>query len=229
MENSILIVEDDENLQLVLKDNLQVANYQVEAVETGQLAQQSVERTVFDLIILDIMLPDTDGYQLCQHFRANNVKAMILMLTARSLEDDIVKGFEAGADDYLIKPYRLRELLMRVKALLRRQATTQVIDFHFSNFSVDMNSRSVSLKDNQDPQLTKKEFDLLHYFIANRNRALTRQQILDSVWGVNVVVDERTVDNFVSNLKKKLLWNSNSNYCFSSLRGVGYRFEYSDD
>jgi DNA-binding response OmpR family regulator len=226
MTQSILIVEDDENLSLVLQDNLSEQGYQVDVAATGTEARSLADSKSFDLIVLDIMLPDTDGYQLCREFRAGAQKdAMILMLTARSLEDDIVQGFEVGADDYLTKPYKLREFLLRIKALLRRQNNLSPTSIQFGRVRVDTESRQVYLDNDEEIPLTKKEFDLLEYFVINRNRALTRGQILDKVWGASIIVEERTVDNFVSNIKKKLQWTEDENFRIVSLRGIGYRME----
>ncbi len=221
---SILIVEDDETLSLVLADNLNEAGYQVQTADTGSKASQQLKNQTFDLIILDIMLPDTDGYSLCLSIRQAKIQSMILMLTARSLEDDIVKGFDAGADDYITKPYRLRELLSRVSALLRRQHPEEP-PFDFRPFTINKNSRQLFDEKNSEIILTRKEFDLLEYFLQNRNRALTRTQILNTVWGETIVVEERTVDNFVSNLKKKLNWTQQSTFRIVSIRGIGYRME----
>jgi len=221
----ILVVEDDNNLSLVLADNLNEAGYKVQTADTGKKATLLLSQTDFDLIMLDIMLPDTDGYSLCRHIRETNTKSMILMLTARSLEDDIVKGFDAGADDYITKPYRLRELLSRVRALLRRQLPEGNSSLNFDGFKVNLDSRQLFSKENNEIILTKKEFSLLEYFLRNRNRALTRIQILDTVWGENIIVEERTVDNFVSNLKKKLNWQQTSSFRIVSIRGIGYRME----
>jgi DNA-binding response OmpR family regulator len=150
---------------------------------------------------------------------------MVMMLTARTLEDDIVRGFEAGAQDYLTKPYRLRELLMRVRALVRRAGTPPPQVMSFAGFSLDLGKRALSRGDGSTIELTRTEFDLLAYLVRHRDRALTRQEILDTVWGQDVVVDPRTVDNFVSNLKKKLGWTSTSGFTIHTIRGVGYRME----
>ena len=225
---SILLVEDDDTLALVLADNLVEAGYQVHSASTGKQANALLSENSYELIMLDIMLPDTDGYSLCRSIRERNIKSMILMLTARSLEDDIVSGFEAGADDYITKPYRLRESLSRIKALLRRHTPGVAESFDFSPFKINRNSRQVFDEEGQEIGLTKKEFDLLEYFLQNRNRALTRDQILNTVWGQNIIVEERTVDNFVSNLKKKLHWNQNSSFRIVSIRGIGYRMEVNE-
>lgn len=224
MTNAILIVEDDENLRLALADNLEGEGFRVEVAETGVSARAALERESFDLIVLDIMLPDTDGYTLCRGLRENGNTVPVLMLTARTLEEDLVRGFEAGADDYVAKPYRLAELLARVRALLRRGAP-KTSTLGFADFSLDLDGRKLTRGTGELVELTRKEFDLLAYLLENRDRALPRQQILDAIWGEDVIVDARTIDNFVSSLKKKLGWSADAGYRIETVRGVGYRFE----
>ena len=222
---AILIVEDDPNLRLVLTDNLEEAGYRLVAVGRGVDALMKVGQQTFDLIILDIMLPDQDGYSLCKRIRDEGYGARILMLTARTLEEDVVRGFEAGADDYLGKPYRLRELMARVRALLRRPGAMSSDLIAFGGFTLDPVRREVLDAQGQALTLTKTEFDLLAFLLKNRDRALTRDEILDAVWGADLVIDPRTVDNFVSSLKKKLSWTNDSPFAIRTLRGVGYRME----
>jgi DNA-binding response OmpR family regulator len=222
---SILIVEDDTNLRLTLTDNLQDEGYAVFGAASAKEAQAMLAQRAFDLLILDVMLPDGDGYSLCRQLRTQGVKSMVLMLTARTLEDDIVRGFEVGAQDYLGKPYRLRELLARVAALLRRAGSEPPRVMGFGGFTLDLARRSLTRAGGSEVELTRTEFDLLAFLLRHRDRALTRDEILDAVWGTDVVVDPRTVDNFVSSLKKKLLWTSESPWAIHTLRGVGYRME----
>jgi DNA-binding response OmpR family regulator len=222
---SILIVEDDANLRIGLRDNLVDDGYDVAAASNAREADSLLRGRDFDLLILDVMLPGEDGYSICRRLRAEGLQSMVMMLTARTLEDDIVRGFEAGAQDYLTKPYRLRELLMRVRALVRRAGTPPPQVMSFAGFSLDLGKRMLSRGDGNPIELTRTEFDLLAYLVRHRDRALTRQEILDTVWGQDVVVDPRTVDNFVSNLKKKLGWTSTSGFTIHTIRGVGYRME----
>ncbi len=224
MSSTILVVEDDENLGLALADNLETEGYTVEVAESGAAARAALDRGRFDLIILDIMLPDIDGYAFCRELRAGGSPVCVLMLTARTLEEDLVRGFEAGADDYVAKPYRLAELLARVRALLRRGAPTSATA-RFGDFVLDRDGRKLTRGPGELVELTRKEFDLLAYLIDNRDRALPRQQILDAVWGEDVIVDARTIDNFVSSLKKKLEWHPDAPYRIETVRGVGYRFD----
>ena len=225
---SILVVEDDENLRLALADNLEAEGYAVRVAATGAEAEQQLASGSVHLVVLDLMLPDTDGYQLCQKLRAAGGDLRILMLTARALDEDVVRGFDAGADDYVAKPYRLALLLARVRALLRRGSTQSApssTTLHFDGFTLEQHSRTLLDPSGRPVELTRREFDLLRYLLAHSGRALARQQILEDVWGADVVVDERTVDNFVSTLKKKLGWSSASKFRIATVRGVGYRME----
>ncbi len=222
---SILIVEDDPNLRLGLRDNLRDEGYDVTEAASAREAEPLVRERTFDLLLLDVMLPGEDGYTFCRRLRAAGVRSMVMMLTARSLEEDLVRGFEAGAQDYLTKPYRLRELLARVGALVRRTGGSPPLLQSFAGFTLDLGKRALSRADGTPIELTRTEFDLLAYLLKHAGRALTRGDILDAVWGKDVVVDPRTVDNFVSNLKKKLGWTSASGFTIHTLRGVGYRLE----
>lgn len=229
----ILVVEDDENLRLPLVDNLEDEGFSVEQASSGEAAVEAVRKQDFDVVVLDIMLPGMNGYEVCKVLRSEGSSAGVLMLTARSLEDDVVTGFDAGADDYLTKPYRLRELLARVRALLRRRGSTggteaspkvsdTIVDL--DGIHIDRSARTVVDAEGKHVELTRTEFDLLVFMYAHRGEALAREVILDKVWG-NVRVDPRTVDNFVSNLKKKLGWTKDRAFAFKAVRGVGYRLE----
>ncbi|SEL11827.1 DNA-binding response regulator, OmpR family, contains REC and winged-helix (wHTH) domain [Stigmatella aurantiaca] len=222
---SILIVEDDANLRLGLQDNLQDEGYDVATAASTAEADALLRGREFALLILDVMLPGEDGYAFCRRLRAAGLRSMVLMLTARTLEDDILRGFEAGAQDYLTKPYRLRELLARVKALVRRGGSPPPERMGFAGFSLDLGRRQLSRPGGEPVELTRTEFDLLVFLLRHQDRALPRQEILDAVWGQDVVVDPRTVDNFVSSLKKKLGWTSTSGFTIHTIRGVGYRME----
>ncbi len=219
----VLVVEDDENLRLVLQDNLEDEGYAVAVAGTAAEARAALADP-FDLLILDLMLPDGDGYSLCRDYRAGGGDAAVLMLTARTLEDDLVRGFEVGADDYLAKPYRLRELLARVSALLRRAAGAARPTDRLGPWQVDRAARRIADDGGAEITLTRTEFDLLVYLMDHPDRALDRDTILDHVWGVEVVVDPRTVDNIVHTLKKKLGWHAAAGWRIQTVRGVGYRF-----
>ncbi len=221
----ILIVEDDENLRVGLRDNLEDEGYRVRAVATAEEALDAVARQRFALLVLDIMLPGISGYSLCEQLRAQGLRMPILMLTARTLEDDLVRGFDAGADDYLAKPYRLRELLARVRALLKRHSARPEERVRLGELTVDMAARRVTDGAGKEIPLTRTELDLLGFLLRRHSTALRRQEILDEVWGKDLAVDPRTVDNFVSSLKRKLRWTPSSPFRIVTVRGVGYRME----
>ncbi len=220
----VLVVEDDESLRVALADNLEDEGYEVVVAANGAAARQALAEHSPDLVVLDLMLPDTDGYTLCQRIRSEPHPPRVLMLTARTLEDDVVRGFDVGADDYLAKPYRLRELLARVRALLRRGETAPEL-FRLGAFEVDVPARAVRGEGGLEVELTKTEFDLLVMLLRNADRALDRDTILDELRGRHVMVDPRTIDNFVSSLKRKLAWTPDSPWRIASVRGVGYRLE----
>ena len=216
--SAILLVEDDENLRVTLADNLEEQGYAVTQAATVKAAWEALERSRFEVVVLDLMLPDGDGYALCRKLRAAGHGSRVLMLTARSLEEDLVRGFDAGADDYLAKPYRLRELLARVAALVRRKPAAAA-DLQLGKFRIDPDARTVTGPDGL-VELTRKEFDLLVCLLNGGDKVLTRDWILDAVWGADVVVDTHTVDNFVSSLKKKL---KGDGFELKTVRGVGFR------
>ncbi|MCP3141753.1 response regulator transcription factor [Pyxidicoccus xibeiensis] len=223
---TILVVEDDTNLRVALRDNLEhQGGYAVEEATTVREAREHLAKRSFQLILLDVMLPDGDGYSLCRALRDEGVATPVLMLTARTLEDDVVRGFEAGAQDYLGKPYRLRELLARVGALVKRSGGAPMKLVRFAGYKMDLDRRKVETPEGAGVELTRTEFDLLAFLVREKERVLRRDDILDAVWGKDVVVDPHTVDNFVSSLKKKLGWNSASRFAIQTVRGVGYRME----
>ncbi|MEO6324937.1 MAG: response regulator transcription factor [Thermoanaerobaculia bacterium] len=218
----ILIVEDDESLRLVLGDNLTSEGYHVECVRLGREALEALRDKAFDLVVLDLMLPDLDGYSVCRKIREQGRTPAVLMLTARTLEEDLVRGFAAGADDYLGKPYRLRELLARVKALLRRNDAAPIGPIPFGGFRLDPAARELTNPSGGAVDLTRTEFDLLLCLVSERGRAFTRDEFMDRVWGVDVHVDHRTIDNFVLSLRKKLA-SAGGGVSIATVRGVGYR------
>jgi DNA-binding response OmpR family regulator len=220
----VLLVEDDQTLRLVLADNLQQEDYRVLEAGTLQEARRLLEAGPVDLVVLDVMLPDGDGYAFCRWMRAEGFRSVVLMLTARALEEDIVAGLEAGAEDYVVKPYRLRELLARVRALLRRPGSKRPATLLFARFQLDLDRRTLRREDDEIV-LTRTEFDLLAHLLLHRDRTLSRSEILDEVWGRDVVVAPRTVDNFISSLKRKLSWEPECGFEIHTIRGVGYRIE----
>ncbi|MCG8484179.1 MAG: response regulator transcription factor [Clostridia bacterium] len=217
----IMIVEDEERLRKVIIKYLVNEGYQVIEAKDGKEALDYFYSQDLDLVILDIMMPEYDGWSVCRAIRKES-EIPILMLTARSEESDRLFGFELGADDYVTKPFSLKELVMRVKALLKRTGNITDNEKKISDIKIDIKSHKVYIKD-QEVELSPKEYDLLLYFGHNIGLALTRENILDKVWGYDYYGDLRTVDTHVKRLRKKI--NKSSDVQVKTVRGVGYRFE----
>ena len=214
----ILVVEDDPSIRRGLEMNLQLEGFETVAAEDGRQAMDALDGV--DLVILDIMLPHLNGYQVCRRLRADGHDMPIILLSAKTGEVDIVRGLELGADDYVTKPFRLAELLARVKAHLRRRAPTD--RYRFGDVEIELDARLVR-RDGQVVELTEREFDLLAFLIEREGKAVTRDVILSSVWGSGYFGTDRTVDNFITRLRQKLDTPGSPAY-FHTVRGVGYRF-----
>ncbi len=235
MSEKILIVEDEISLQETLAYNLKKQGYEVFVAGDGQTALEIIRKTKPDLILLDIMLPGMDGFEVCRKIRTE-FSTPVLMLTARDDEIDRVVGLEVGADDYLTKPFSMRELIARVKAMLRRVyiireelKTIQQNDdlssiLEFGNLKIDYGRREVRINDSPI-NLKPKEFDLLYYLIKHKNQVLTRDHILESVWGWEYIGDSRTVDVHVRWLREKIEDDPSTPKKIITVRGTGYRFE----
>jgi len=221
----ILIVEDEEAILMALEDNLKLEGYEVESATDGEKGFSMASEGKFDLIILDIMLPRMDGFEVCKQLRQAGNTTPIMMLTAKSQEIDKVLGLELGADDYVTKPFSPRELLARVKALLRRSKQAQQgIDLYaFGDVEVDFKRYEVK-KAGQAIYLTALEFSLLHFLVQNKGQVITRDTILDDVWGKDVYIQPRTVDKHIAELRKKIEDDPASPEHIIGVRGVGYKF-----
>lgn len=227
--SSILLVEDEENLQEALKLNLELEGYEVSIAGNGIDALRSVEREHFDLMILDVMLPEMDGITVCESIRIQNPDLPILILSARNSSADRVLGLKKGADDYLTKPFNLEELLLRVSKLLRssRQGspkTDMPEVYRFGANEIDFRAQEGINSKGEKIQLTKKEAALLKLLIENKNEVVTREKILQVIWGYNVYPTTRTIDNFILNFRKYFETDSRNPVFFHSVRGVGYKF-----
>lgn len=232
MAEKILIVEDEVTLQETLAYNLKHQGYSVETADDGKSAIEKAKLTNPDLILLDIMLPGIDGFEVCRILR-QEMNTPILMLTARDDEIDRVVGLEVGADDYLTKPFSMRELIARVKALLRRvrimkdfavSDTTSHKIYSFSELVIDETRREVTL-DGQALNLKPKEYDLLLYMAQHNGQALSREVILEKVWGWEYFGDSRTVDVHVRWLREKIEKDPSQPKRIITIRSTGYRFE----
>ena len=221
---TVLVVDDEPTLVATLRYNLEREGYKVVSAADGEKAISMARSERPDLLILDLMLPAVDGLEVCRILR-REMNLPILMLTARAGEVDKVVGLELGADDYVTKPFSTRELLARVRALLRRTASSGEDEgFSSGNLRVDMKRREVT-RDGRVLDLKPKEMELLIYFMRNKGRAFTREQLLREVWGYDFYGDSRTVDVHVSWLRQKIEEQASKPTRILTVRGVGYRFE----
>ncbi len=219
----ILIVEDDADIALPLRDDLALEGYEVEAVSDGETGLRRLEENRFDLLLLDVMLPGIDGFEVCRRLRHSGSRLPILLLTAKTQEAEVVMGLELGANDYITKPFSPRELRARIKAALRR-TDERLSAVSFGDMEVDF--ERVELRRSGVPvELTPIEFKLLSTFVRSPGRVLNRQQLLDRVWGPTTYVTERVVDTHIGNLRKKIEPEPKRPRYVISVLGVGYRFE----
>ena len=221
----ILIIEDEESILMALTDDLALEGYEVASARDGLKGLSIAKEKAHDLIILDIMLPKMDGFEVCKQLRQAGVGTPILMLTAKSQEIDKVLGLELGADDYVTKPFSPRELLARVKAILRRVKTTQE-EFDIYNFGdVEIDFKKYEVKKKGQPvYLTSLEFSLIGFLIKHKDQVLDRSAILDGVWGEDVYVLPKTVDTHIGHLRKKIEDDPANPKHIIGVRGVGYKF-----
>jgi DNA-binding response OmpR family regulator len=222
--SKILIIEDDPTILRVVKDNFATRGYSVQAAHNGEEGLDAALNGRPDLIILDIMLPKINGFEICRAVRAEKLEMPILMLTAKGQEEDIVRGLELGADDYITKPFSIRELVARAQAFLRRQQAGAAAYYKFGNCRLDTVSHRL-IKDGIEVRLTTKEFRLLEYFLQHPGRAFTRDSIMNAVWGNTVMVTARSVDRCVTTLRSKIEPDPHRPTFIHTIREIGYRFE----
>jgi DNA-binding response OmpR family regulator len=222
----ILIVEDDHAIAIALEDDLRLEGYSVEVVHDGETASRRARESEFDLILLDVMLPKKDGFEVCRELRRSGVASAILLLTARTQESEKVLGLDLGADDYVTKPYSPRELRARIRALLRRGVPpandTEVV--RFGNCELDFARGELRCAGRPVPT-TPLEFKLLALFVRRPGRVLTRRVLIDEAWGKETMITERVVDNQIANLRKKIEPSPAEPRYLKSIRGIGYRFD----
>ncbi len=228
-KSKILLVEDEENLALGLEYNLSEEGYLVTIARDGKEALKYFDENEFDLIVLDIMLPFFDGFEIAKHVREKHPQMPILMLTARTQVEDRVKGLELGADDYLTKPFHLKELLLRVKGMLKRKRWYQkvVIEnpiYIFGNNEINFENLKCS-KDKKEFQLTSYEAMIMKYLIENKDKVVTRKELLENVWNMNPDIETRTVDNFIARLRKHFEDDPSNPKFIVSVRSAGYMFQ----
>jgi two-component system alkaline phosphatase synthesis response regulator PhoP len=221
----ILVVEDEPGIALGLEDDLKMEGYEVEVVGNAADALRRSRDAAFDLVVLDIMLPDRDGFEVCRLLRRDGFRMPILMLTAKAQESEKVKGLELGADDYMTKPFGTRELRARIKALLRRANGDSAANcYSFGNVEVDF-GRGELRRAGVPQELTPIEFKLLGLFIRSRGRVLSRDQLVDGAWGPDTYASARIVDNHIVNLRRKIEADPANPQYLRNVRGLGYRFD----
>jgi DNA-binding response OmpR family regulator len=221
----LLVVEDEEVIRVLLEDDLGMEGYEVTTAVDGETALSMARTNPYDLVILDVMLPGKDGFQVCRELRESGVGTPILMLTAKSQEIDKVLGLELGADDYVTKPFSPKELVARIRAILRRRAAPpgNTERYHFGDVEVDFKKFETHRR-GKSVDLTAREYSLLRFLIENRDRAVDRFEILEEIWGEEADVFPRTVDSHIANLRKKIEEDPASPRHIVGVRSVGYRF-----
>jgi DNA-binding response OmpR family regulator len=222
----ILICEDEPAMRMGLKDNLEFENYEVDTAEDGETGLNKILENQYDLIILDVMMPKMSGFDVCKSARKNGITTPIILLTAKGEEIDKVLGLELGADDYVTKPFSLRELLARIKAILRRgELNTKTVedkDIQIGNLLVNFGTYQAKVK-NKEVQMSHKEFEILHYLWKKKNATVSRDELLTEVWGFEETPTTRTVDNFILKLRQKIEKDSNHPQFILTVHGVGYK------
>jgi two-component system, OmpR family, alkaline phosphatase synthesis response regulator PhoP len=226
---NILLVEDEQNLHEALKLNLELEGYEVTSAYDGSEALRKIESAYFDLIIMDIMLPDVDGISITENVRVHNNEVPILMLSAKNAASDRILGLKKGADDYLTKPFNLEELLLRVAKLITKNKKIQVKEsigdvYQFGDNKIDFKSLEAINFNGTTIGLSKKEAMLLKLLVENKNEVVTREKILQVVWGYNVYPTTRTIDNFILSFRKYFESDSRNPRYFHSVRGMGYKY-----
>jgi two-component system alkaline phosphatase synthesis response regulator PhoP len=226
--NSILLVEDEESLAIGLKFNLSEEGYEVDWVPDGRKALEYIGRYTYDLVLLDIMLPYVDGFEVAEQIRVNDPQMPILILTARTGAQDRIKGLASGADDYLAKPFHLQELLLRVKGMLKRKnwykkAADEIPRYRIG--SADVNFDNLTCNSGGDVhQLTVREAMVMKYLIENRGKVVSRKELLENVWSISSDIETRTIDNFIARLRKYIEPDPANPVHIKSVRGSGYIF-----
>lgn len=224
--SKILIVEDEINMLRGLKDNLEFEGYEVDTAEEGKTGLSKIVSNNYDLVLLDVMLPHISGFDVCKKVRSENIDTPIILLTAKGEEIDKVLGLELGADDYITKPFSVRELLARIKAILRRSSKGSLNDtdenVKIGNLSINFRSYEAT-QDGVAIKLSHKEFEILQYLHSHKLKVVHRDEIMSKVWDIDQGITSRTVDNFIMRLRQKIESNPNHPKIIITVHGVGYK------
>jgi two-component system alkaline phosphatase synthesis response regulator PhoP len=229
MSSRILLIEDEENLMKTIRLNLELEGYEVYSAETGTAGIEGFRAGKFDLVILDVMLPGMDGFDVCKAIRKENKEVPVLFLTAKGSGEDKVHGLKIGADDYMTKPFNLEEFLLRVKILLRRGQKAIPVQkssdqFSFGRNEIDFTTYIIRDINGNQYTLGKRELLLLRLLIERQNEVVSREEILEKIWGEEVFPSTRTIDNYILAFRKYFEENPREPVYFHSIRGVGYKF-----
>jgi DNA-binding response OmpR family regulator len=222
----ILIVEDEPNMRMGLKDNLEFEGYKVDIATDGEDGLNKIKSGSYNLILLDVMLPKISGFDVCKNVRKDGIQTPIILLTAKGEEIDKVLGLELGADDYITKPFSLRELLARIKAILRRgessiQSEVQS-EIKIGKLKIDFKNYR-AFTDDIPVQMSHKEFEILHHFWKKRNSTVSREELLSEIWGYDETPTTRTVDNFIMKLRNRIEKDPNHPHILITVHGIGYK------
>ncbi len=227
--SKILIVEDEPNMRLGLKDNLEFEDYEVDIAEDGEIALNKINSNDYNLILLDVMLPKVSGFEVCKQIRKDGNQTPVILLTAKGEEANKVRGLELGADDYVTKPFSLMELLARIKAVLRRyesQASNKK-DEIVTIGKLEINFSTYNAQENGEPVLmSHKEFEILHYLWQHKNETVSRDGLLQDVWGYDEFPTTRTIDNFILKLRQKIENDSAHPHIILTVHGIGYKLVF---
>jgi DNA-binding response OmpR family regulator len=227
---TILVIEDDISILRGLKDNLEFEGYTVFTETNGEKGLQFALKKKTDLILLDIMLPGMNGYEICRRVKKEKPELPIIMITARGSEIDKVSGLDTGADDYITKPFSIPELMARIRVVFRRVAQDKVFPEQFSFGKIKLDFKKYkAFRDDQEIKLSSKEFALMEYFIIHEGEAVHRHDLLNEVWGYEAMPTTRTIDNFILDLRKKLEEDPSKPKYIESVRDIGYRFNSNND
>ncbi len=227
IQRKVLLVEDEEHLLKTIQLNLELEGYVVVSAVTGIDALKEFRKQAFDLIVLDVMLPEMNGFDVCEEIRKENTLVPVLFLTAKASSEDRITGLKLGADDYLTKPFNLEELLLRVQILLRRSGgvSEKSLDVYmFGNNQINFNTFEITDTNGEKREITKREIALLKLLIERKGEVVSREEILDQVWGTDVYPSSRTIDNYILSFRKYFEPNQREPQYFHSIRGVGYKF-----
>lgn len=226
--SKILIVEDEPNMRMGLRDNLEFEGYEVDFAEEGNSGLKKILENSYSLVLLDVMLPNMSGFDICKTARKKGISTPIILLTAKGEEIDKVLGLELGADDYITKPFSLRELLARIKAVLRRGESTSLQNKEKSELirigRIEVNFPSYNaFSDGEQVQLSHKEFEILKYLWEHKNKTVSRDDLLKEIWGYDENPTTRTVDNFILKLRQKVETDLNHPQIILTVHGIGYK------